>query len=367
MELKTQPFMLNIGPHHPSTHGVFRMRVTLDGEVIVDLEPVFGYLHRGVEKLAEGRTYTQNIPFTDRLDYIASMINNFAYVRAVEKLAGIKVPERAEYLRVIMAELMRIARHLLGIGFLTNDLGAMMTPLLYMWREREKIVDLFEMVCGQRQTYNYMRIGGVSHDIPPEFLPAVKKFLKEMPSFIDEYDQLLAENEVLLARTKGVGILSADLAINCSVSGPMLRASGVKWDIRKADPYSVYDRFDFDIPTATSGDTYDRYRVRIEEMRQSIRIIEQAIEQLPRGEICAEVTTLVRPPKGDAYARIEASTGELGFYLVSDGSIAPYRYRVRSPELLNLTVLRDISIGWKIADLIVIFGSIDIALAEVDR
>jgi len=367
MELKTQPFMLNIGPHHPSTHGVFRMRVTLDGEVIVDLEPVFGYLHRGVEKLAEGRTYTQNIPFTDRLDYIASMINNLAYVLAVEKLAGIKVPERAEYLRVIMAELMRIARHLLGVGFLTNDLGAMMTPLLYMWREREKIVDLFEMVCGQRQTYNYMRIGGVSHDIPPEFLPAVKKFLKEMPAFIDEYDQLLAENEVLLARTKGVGILPADLAINCSVSGPMLRASGVKWDIRKADPYSVYDRFDFDIPTATAGDTYDRYRVRIEEMRQSIRIIEQAIEQLPRGEICAEVTTLLRPPKGDAYARIEASTGELGFYLVSDGSIAPYRYRVRSPELLNLTVLRDISIGWKIADLIVIFGSIDIALAEVDR
>ena len=367
MELKTQQYVLNIGPSHPSTHGVFRMRVILDGEVIVDLEPIFGYLHRGVEKLAEGRTYTQNIPFTDRFDYVASMINNFAYVLAVEKLAGVKVPERAEYLRVIAAELTRIARHLLAVGFLTNDLGAMMTPLLYMWREREKIVDLFEMLCGQRLTYNYLRIGGVSHDTPPEFLPALKKFLKEMPDFVNEYDQLLAENEVVLARTKGVGILPADLAINCSVSGPMLRASGVKWDIRKADPYSIYDRFDFDIPTAITGDTYDRYRVRIEEMRQSVRIVEQAIKQLPEGEIRSKVPTLVRPPKGDAYARIEASTGELGFYLVSDGSIAPYRFRVRSPELLNLTVLRDISIGWKIADLIAIFASIDIALGEVDR
>jgi NADH-quinone oxidoreductase subunit D len=367
MELKTQPFVLNIGPSHPSTHGVFRMRVTLDGEVIVDLEPMFGYLHRGMEKLAEGRTYTQNIPFTDRLDYVTPMLNNLAYVQAVEKLAGIKVPERAEYLRVIMAELMRIARHLLAVGFLTNDLGAMMTPLLYMWREREKLVDLFEMVCGQRLTFNYMRIGGVSHDIPPEFLPALKKFLKEMPGFVDEYDQLLATNEVLLMRTKGVGILPADVAINASCSGPMLRASGVKWDIRKADPYLVYDRFDFDIPIGTVGDVYDRYRVRIEEMRQSVRILEQAIEQLPQGDICAKVPNLLRPPKGEAYARVESQTGELGFYLVSDGSIAPYRFRVRSPELLNLTVLREISLGWKIADLIAIFASIDIALGEVDR
>ena len=367
MELKTQPFVLNIGPSHPSTHGVFRMRVTLDGEVIVDLEPMFGYLHRGIEKLAEGRTYTQNIPFTDRLDYVTPMLNNLAYVQAVEKLAGIKVPERAEYLRVIMSEMMRIAKHLLSIGFFTNDLGAMMTPLLYMWREREKLVDLFEMVCGQRLTFNYMRIGGVSHDIPPEFLPALKKFLKEMPGFIDEYDQLLATNEVLLMRTKGVGILPADVAINASCSGPMLRASGVKWDIRKADPYLVYDRFDFDIPIGTVGDVYDRYRVRIEEMRQSVRILEQAIEQLPQGDICAKVPNLLRPPKGEAYARVESQTGELGFYLVSDGSIAPYRWRVRSPELLNLTVLREISLGWKIADLIAIFASIDIALGEVDR
>jgi NADH-quinone oxidoreductase subunit D len=343
------------------------MRVILDGEVIVDLEPMFGYLHRGIEKLAEGRTYTQNIPFTDRFDYINSMLNNLAYVQAVEKLAGIRVPERAEYLRVIMSEMMRIAKHLLAVGFFTSDLGAMMTPLLYMWREREKLVDLFEMVCGQRLTYNYMRIGGVSHDIPPEFLPALKKFLKEMPGFVDEYDQLLATNEVLLMRTKGVGILPADVAISASCSGPMLRGSGVRWDIRKADPYLVYDRFNFDIPIGTVGDIYDRYRVRIEEIRQSVRILQQAIEQLPQGEICAKVPNLLRPPKGEAYARIESQTGELGFYLVSDGSIAPYRWRVRSPELLNLTVLREISRGWKIADLMAIFASIDIALGEVDR
>ncbi len=367
MELKTQPFVLNIGPHHPSTHGVFRMRILLDGEVIVDMEPMFGYLHRGIEKLAEGRTYTQNIPFTDRFDYISSMMSNQAYVQAVEKLAGIEVPERAQYLRVIMAELMRIAKHLLSVGFLANDLGAMMTPVLYMWREREKIVDLFEMACGQRLTYNYMRVGGVSHDIPQEFLPALKKFVKEMPGYVKEYDQLLATNEILLARTKGVGILPADLAMNCSCSGPMLRGSGVKWDIRKADPYAVYDRFDFEIPTGTVGDVYDRYRVRIAEIGQSVRILEQAIEQLPQGDVCAKVPKLLRPPKGEAYSRIESATGELGFYLISDGSIAPYRFRVRSPELLNLTVLRDISIGWKIADLIVIFGSVDIAMGEVDR
>ncbi len=367
MELKTQPFVLNVGPQHPSTHGVFRMKVLLDGEVIVDLEPVFGYLHRGIEKLAEGRTYTQNIPFTDRFDYLASMMNNLAYVLAVEKLAQIEVPERAQHLRVIMAELMRISRHLMAVGFLTNDLGAMMTPLLYMWREREKVLDLFDMVCGQRLTYNYMRIGGVSQDVPPEFLPAVDRFVAEMPRFIDEYDQLLATNEIVLARLKGVGILPADLAINCSCSGPLLRASGVKWDIREADPYCGYERFDFDVPTGTVGDVYDRYRVRIEEMRQSVRIVEQALRQLPPGEVCARVPSLLRPPKGEAYSRIEASTGELGFYLVSDGSIAPYRFRVRSPELLNLTVLREISRGWKIADLMVIFGSIDIAMGEVDR
>ncbi|MBE0415544.1 MAG: NADH-quinone oxidoreductase subunit D [Dehalococcoidia bacterium] len=367
MALKTEPVLINFGPQHPSTHGVFRMRVTFDGEVIVDMEPIFGYLHRGIEKLAESRTYTQNIPYTDRLDYLASMTNNMAYVLAVEKLSGIEVPERAEYLRVIMAELMRIASHLMAVGFLLNDMGAFFTPLMYMFREREKILDLFEMVCGQRLTYNYMRFGGVSHDIPDEFLPALKRFIDEMPGFIDEYDQLLAENEILLARTKGVGILPPELAINASTSGPVLRASGVKWDIRKADPYSVYDRFEFEIPTGKMGDIYDRYWVRIQEMRQSTRIVKQAIAQLPQGEVRTKVPATLRPPKGEAYGRIETPKGELGFYLVSDGSPNPYRFKIRAPSLLNLTVLRDLVIGWKLADAMVIFGSIDICLGEVDR
>jgi len=367
MAIKTEPFVINFGPQHPSTHGVFRMRITLDGEVIVDMEPVFGYLHRGIEKLAEGRTYTQDIPFTDRLDYLASMSNNLAYVLAVEKLAGVTIPERADYLRVIMAELQRIASHLVGVGAFLNDCGAFMTPFLYMIREREKILDLFDMVCGQRLTYNYMRIGGVSHDIPEEFLPALDKFVREMPGFIDEYDQLLKENEILLARAKGVGILPEELAINISASGPVLRASGVKWDIRKADPYSVYDRFEFDIPTGNTGDCYDRYRVKIQEMRQSVRIIRQAMEQLPEGEVLNRVPLRMRPPAGEAYSHIEAPKGELGFYLVSDGSAMPYRFHVRASTLINLTALREMMIGWKVADAIIIFGSIDICMGEVDR
>lgn len=367
MALKTEPIMINFGPQHPSTHGVFRMRITFDGEVIVDLEPIFGYLHRGIEKLCEAKTYTQIIPYTDRLDYLASMSNNFAYVMAVEKLAAIEVPERAEYLRVIMAELMRIASHLIAVGAFLNDLGAFFTPFMYMFREREKILDLFEMVCGQRLTYNYMRIGGVSHDIPKEFLPALKRFIDDMPGFIDEYDWLLAENEIVLARTKGVGILPAELAINASASGPVLRASGVRWDIRRADPYSIYDRFDFEIPVGKMGDTYDRYWVRIQEMRQSVRIVKQAMDQLPPGEVRTKVPTMLRPPKGEVYARIESPRGELGFYLASDNSPTPYRFKVRAPSLINLTVLRDLCIGWKLADAIAILGSIDIVLAEVDR
>jgi NADH-quinone oxidoreductase subunit D len=368
VELKTEPFVLNMGPQHPSTHGVFRMRVTYDGEVVVDLEPMFGYLHRGIEKLAETRTYTQFIPLTDRLSYLTSMANNHAYVLAAEKVAGITVPERGEYLRVIMDELMRISNHLMAVGFFLNDLGcSVFTPLLYMYREREKLLDLFEMVCGQRLTYNYMRIGGVSHDLPEEFLPAVRQFVAEMPSYIEEYEALLAENEILLARTKGVGILPRELAINTSASGPVLRASGVEWDIRKVDPYSVYDRFEFDIPTGEIGDNYDRYRVRIQEMHQSLRILRQALEQIPEGEACARVPQLLRPPKGEAYGRIESPQGELGFYIVSDNSIAPYRLHIRPPTLINLTALRDMVIGWKLADVIATFGSIDICLGEVDR
>ncbi len=367
MAIRTEPFVINIGPVHPSSHGFFRMRVTLDGEVIIDVEPVFGYLHRGIEKLAEERTYTGVIPLTDRLDYIASMSNNLAYVLAVEKLAGIEVPERAEYLRVIMAELQRIAAYLIAVGAFLNECGAFFTPFLYMFREREKIVDLFEMVSGQRLLYNYMRVGGLSQDVPDEFMPALGRFMQQMPHFLDEYDQLLAENEILLARAKGIGVLSKETALNCSVSGPVLRASGVNWDIRKVDPYSIYDRFDFDVPTGTVGDCYDRYRVRVEEMRQSLRIIEQAMAQILSGPVKSEVPYLIRPPVGEAYAHIETPKGELGFYLVSDNSIAPYRCHIRAPSLINLTALREMVIGWKLQDMIVTFGSIDITVGEVDR
>ena len=367
MPLKTETVTLNMGPQHPSTHGVFRMRVTFDGEVIVDLEPVFGYLHRGLEKLAEERTYTQIFPLTDRMDYLASMTNNFGYAVTVEKLAGVKVPERAEYIRVIIAELMRISSHLMSIGSFLNDMGAFMTPILYMFREREKIIDLYDMVCGQRLTYNYFRIGGLSHDLPPEFMPALKKFVKEMPANIDEYDQLLSENEILLARTKNVGILPKQTAISMSAAGPVLRASGVNWDLRKSDPYSIYDRFKFDVPVGKAGDNFDRYWVRMLEMRQSVRILEQAIEQLPAGEIRTRVSPLVRPPKGEYYGHIEGPKGEIGYYVVSDNSVAPYRVHVRPPALINLTALRDMIIGWKLADAIAIFGSIDICLGEIDR
>lgn len=368
MTLKTEPFVLNIGPAHPSTHGVFRMRTILDGEVIVDLEPVFGYLHRGIEKLAEERTYTGIIPLTDRLDYMASMSNNLGYVLAAEKLGGIQVPERAQYIRVILAELQRIASHLVAVGAFFNDCGAFFTPFIYMFREREKIYDLFEMLSGQRVLYNYMRVGGFNQDLPEEFLPAVQEFVNNViPPRIDEYDYMLAENEIAIARSKGVGILPSDLAISVGASGPVLRSTGVSMDIRKADPYSIYDRFEFDVPTGTVGDCYDRWRVRVAEMRQSIRILKQALAQIPGGPVKASVPQIYRPPAGEVYAHIEAPKGELGFYLVSDNSIAPYRCHIRAPSLVNLTVLKEMIVGWKIQDLIIIFGSIDITMGEVDR
>ena len=368
MPIKTEPFYLNIGPQHPSTHGVFRLRLTLDGEVIVDVEPIVGYLHRGIEKLAETRTYTQIIPLTDRLDYLASMTDNVAYCMAVEKLAGINVPERAEYLRVIISEIMRISSHMMAVGFYLNDCGAFFTPVLYMWREREKILDMFDMICGQRLLYNYMRVGGVSQDVPEDFIAATKKFVAEMPRYIGEYNQLIKENEIFLARSKGVGILPKETAIAVGASGPVLRASGVKWDVRKMDPYSLYERFDFDIPTGEVGDCYDRYWVRMQEMTQSLHIIEQALAQMPNnGPACADVPQLFRPPAGEAYGYIEAPKGNLGFYIVSDGSIAPYRLHIFPPTLINITALKDMVIGWKVADLIITFGSMDVVLGEIDR
>ncbi len=363
----TESVFINLGPVHPSTHGVFRMRAHIDGEVITEIEPVFGYLHRGIEKLAEGKSYRQIMPLTDRLDYVSSMTNNFSYCLAVEKLAEIEVPERAIYIRVIMSELQRITSHLLGIGSFFNDMGTFFTPFFYMFIQKEKITDLFEMVSGQRLLFNYMRFGGVSHDLPEPFLPALVRFLNEMPAEIDKYERMLKENEIILARSKNVGVLSRETAINSSISGPVLRATGVSWDIRKADPYSYYDRFDFDVPVGANGDCYDRYRVRIDELRQSLRILEQAVARIPGGKVLNPVPLRFRPPPGEAYGHVESNKGEVGFYIVSDGSDKPYRMHVRAPSLINLTALREMIIGSKLADAIITFGSIDICLGEVDR
>ena len=368
MPIRTEPMTINIGPQHPSTHGVFRMRVTFDGEVILDVEPVIGYLHRGSEKLAEERNYVQVLTLTDRLDYVASMTNNQAYCLAVEGLVGVEVPERGQYLRVMAAELQRIASHLVAVGFFLQDLGALATPLMYCFRLREKILDLFEMLCGARITVSYMRPGGVFADAPEDFWPALDRFFEEAPPLIEELEQLLMENEIVLVRTKGVGILLLETAIASSVSGPVLRGSGLAWDWRKADPYDVYDKVKFDIPVGDRGDNYDRFRVRVEEMKQSLSIVEQCVRQIPPGPVRAELPLVLRPPaQAEAYGRVESPKGELGFYLVSDGSIAPYRCGIRSPSLMNLTVLRELLVGWKLADMIVTFGSIDVNLGDVDR
>ena len=367
MTLHTEPVTVNIGPHHPSTHGVFRMRVTFDGENILDVEPVIGYLHRGTEKLAEERQYTQVITLTDRLDYVASMTNNQAYVLSCERLLGIDPPVRGMYLRVIAAELQRIVSHLVATGFFMQDLGAFATPLMYAMRERERILDLFEMLCGARITVSYMRIGGVFQDTPEEFWPALGRLLEELPGYVDELEGLISTNEIVLTRTKGVSIIPAELAINASLTGPMLRASGVAWDLRKAAPYDVYDRLSFEMPLGEHGDNYDRYLVRIREIRESIKLVQQCVEQIEPGAVRATTAMLFRPPPGEAYVPIEAPKGELGFYLVSDGSIAPYRMHIRAPSFVNLSVLREMMVGWKLADAIVSLGSIDFNMGEVDR
>jgi NADH-quinone oxidoreductase subunit D len=360
---------ISMGPHHPSTHGVFRMVATLDGETIVKLKPVFGYLHRNHEKLGEGTTYLSSIPYTDRLDYLCSMTNNWAYALAVEKLAGQAVPERAEYVRVIVGELTRLVNHCSLVGFLLNDLGTAFTPLLYAFREREKILDLFEQLTGARMMCNYMRFGGCRVDPAPEWLDRVKKLVEEFPSFLEEMDQLLTGNEILLARTQGIGVLSRELAVQAGVTGPMLRASGVGYDIRKVDGYGIYPRFNFRVPIGEHGDTYDRYMMRMLEMRESLAILGQALRDIPAGPIMDPKAKLraFRPKPGEAYGRIEGPKGEIGFYLISDGSPNPYRYRVRAPSFVNLTILEDMCLGHTLADAVVILGSIDIVLGEVDR
>jgi NADH-quinone oxidoreductase subunit D len=360
---------VSMGPQHPSTHGVFRMDLVLDGERVVKLKPVFGYLHRNHEKIGESTTYLGSMPYTDRLDYFCSMTNNWAYALSVEKLAGLQVPERAEYLRVILAELTRLQNHASLAGFLLQDMGAMGTPLMYAFREREKILDLFESLSGARMMCNYMRFGGCRCDLPPGWIEQAQKLVDDFPRFLDEFEALLNENEILMARTQHIGILPRQLAINASISGPMLRASGVNYDIRKVDRYGIYDRFEFRIPLGEHGDTYDRYMMRILEMRESIKILAQALRELPPGPIVDAAAKLrgFRPKAGEAYGRIEAPKGELGFYLISDGGLKPYRYRVRPPSFINLTILEDMCLGHLVADVVVILGSVDIVLGEVDR
>jgi NADH-quinone oxidoreductase subunit D len=360
---------ISMGPQHPSTHGVFRMNVVLDGERVVKLKPVFGYLHRNHEKIAESETYLGSIPYTDRLDYMCSITNNWAYALTVEKLAGIQVPERAEYLRIITGELTRLLNHACLLGFLLQDMGASGTPLMYAFREREKILDLFEALTGARMMCNYMRFGGCRVDMPTGWLDQAKRVVAEFPRFLDEFENLLVSNEILMERTQGVGVLSKELAINSGMSGPMARASGVPYDIRKIDHYGIYDRFAFRVPVGAHGDVYDRYMIRFLEMRESLGILTVAMRDIPAGPIVDPKMRIrgFRPKPGEAYARIESPKGELGFFLISDGSPNPYRYRVRPPSLINLTVLEDLCIGHNVADIVVILGSIDIVLGEVDR
>ena len=365
--LATNLLEVSMGPHHPSTHGVFRMDVKLDGETVTELRPVFGYLHRNHEKLAEDMGYLGSMPFTDRLDYFCSMTNNWAYALAGEKMIDLEVPERAEYVRVIMAELTRLVNHVVLVGFFVNDLGALGTPLLYALREREKILDLFEWVSGARMMCNYMRFGGLRNDLPEGWLTKCREVVDAFPYFLDEYEKLLVENEIILVRTQNVGVLKPELAINAGITGPMLRASGVNYDLRKVDAYGVYDRFPFRVPLGEVGDCYDRFMVRMLEMRESIKILRQAMDELPEGPIMGEAPRVFKPPAGEIYGRIEGPKGELGFYLVSDGTTKPYRYRVRPPSLVNLTVLEDLCLGHKVADAVVILGSVDIVLGEVDR
>ncbi len=365
--VKSEPFTLNIGPQHPSTHGVFRIKATVDGEQILEVEMIMGYLHRSMEKLAEERTYIQNIPFTDRTDYLSSMSNNLGYCLAVEKLADIEVPKRGQAIRVIMAELQRLASHCMAVGAFANDTGAWQTPVMWTFREREKILDVFEMTSGARITCNYMRIGGVAFDLPPEFEPSVREILKTFPAFIDDIEGLLSGNEIFIVRTRGVGVLTPETAINASLSGPMLRGSGIAWDLRKADPYSGYEQYEFKIPIGYQGDAYDRFIVRLAEMRESLKIVEQALDGLPGGQHSTQVPLALRPPKGEAYGRVEAPRGELGYYIVSDGSSSPYRFHIRAPSFINLSALREMTVGGSIADAIVVLGSIDIVVGEVDR
>ncbi|WP_438435111.1 NADH-quinone oxidoreductase subunit D [Gorillibacterium sp. sgz500922] len=364
--IRTEELLLNVGPQHPSTHGVFRIIVKLDGEVITEATPVMGYLHRGTEKLAEDLTYTQIIPYTDRMDYVSAMTNNYVLVHTVEKMMQLEVPERAEFLRLTVMELQRIASHLVWWGTYLLDIGAM-SPFLYAFRDREIIIDLFNELCGARMTYNYMRVGGVKWDAPEGWLDKVRAFIPYMRGKLEEYERLVSGNEIFLARIKGVGRYDADTAIRYGLSGANLRCTGVDYDLRKAQPYSLYDRFDFEVPLGKNGDCYDRYLLRIEEIRQSLRILEQALEVFPGdGPIMGKAPKVLRVPAGEAYTAIESPRGEIGCHLVSTGKDKPYRLKFRRPSFVNLQILPELLVGETMTNLIMILGGIDIVVGEVD-
>ncbi len=364
--LDAKELVLNMGPQHPSTHGVLRVILKLDGEKILGTECVIGYLHRGVEKIGENRTYQMFAPYVDRMDYVAAVSNGLGYCLAVEKLLDVEAPPRAQAVRVILTELNRIASHLLWLGTHALDVGAI-TPLFYVMREREDVLNIFEAYCGARLTTHAFRCGGLQYEVYDGMERQVKDFCKSFLPRVDEYEELLSSNRMWIDRLTNVGVLTAEDCKEYGVTGPMLRAAGVEWDLRRAQPYSGYEKYDFEIPTRENGDTYDRYIVRIQEMRQSVRIIEQAIDDIPAGPIMAKVGKAIKPPPGEVYVSIEAPKGELGYFIVSDGSTQPYRMRVRPPSFVNLQSLDKMCRGGLIADIVAIIGTIDIVLGEVDR
>jgi NADH-quinone oxidoreductase subunit D len=364
--LDANELVVNMGPQHPATHGVLRVKLKLDGERVIGSECVIGYLHRGVEKIAENRNYVQFAPYVDRMDYVAAVTNGLGYVEAVEKLLGVEVPPRAQYTRMILAELQRIASHLLWLGTHALDIGAM-TPVFYTFREREEVLKIFEKYCGARLTTHAFRIGGLEYDLYDDFEKDVKRFVDDFDGKVDEYEQLLTTNRIWMDRTQKVGVLSAEDAVALGVTGPVLRGSGVKWDVRKAQPYEAYSQVEFEVPIGVNGDTYDRYRVRVQEMRQSLRIIRQSLERIAPGPIFGKVGKVIKPPVGEVYHSIEAPKGELGYFVVSDGTTHPYRVRVRPPSFVNLQAFDKMAYGHLVADVVAIIGTIDIVLGEVDR
>jgi NADH-quinone oxidoreductase subunit D len=364
--LGADEIIINMGPQHPSTHGVLRVKLKLDGEKVVGSECIIGYLHRGVEKIAEHRTYQQFAPYVDRMDYVAAVSNGLGYCEAVEKLMGVEAPPRARVIRTILTELQRIASHLVWLGTHALDIGAL-TPVFYCFREREEILKIFEKYCGARLTTHAFRIGGLQYEAYDELEADTERFCKDFETKVDEYETLLTENRIWIGRTKGIGVISAADAIAIGATGPVIRASGVEWDIRKAAPYAAYDQYKFDIPTGKNGDTYDRYLVRMEEMRQSSRICLQAIQNIPAGPIMARIGKVLKPPPGEVYHAIEAPKGELGYYIVSDGTTQPYRIRIRPPSFVNLQAFDTMVKGHLVADVVAIIGTLDIVLGEVDR